>query len=108
MRTTMDTIETMTDAGNPVASVVFSISIHKKIHVYETKTVRASSFNETASTTKNSKYGLVNIPNDDPKCVKWFMLDWNNKRKNYKRLAVLNKVNDKCSYAYVYKTKKKC
>ena len=89
------------DKLNQVQLDSFSVgAIHKiVITVYSTRRARGSSYIQTPEPYQNPKCGLINIKNDDSECFKWCMRYHQSEQvKNYDRLTVLKKLEDKYNY----------
>ena len=82
----------------------FSIGeIHKIIiTVYNTRRARGSSYIQTPAPYHNSRCGLINIKNGDDECFKWCMRYHQSEQvKNFDRLTVLKKTEDKYNYGTI-------
>jgi len=68
------------------------------VDMYETKPLRGSSYIPTPAKYSNSKFGLINIQNDDQECFRWCMRYHQSEKKNDHRISALKKVKDKYDY----------
>ena len=74
--------------GKPIGSGWSIKSIDEQtIDIFETKSIRASSYIPTPPRYTNAMRGLINIHNEDEECFRWCMLYHQSKQKKKARMT---------------------